>query len=95
MTLFSKLNQIKDLKSQAKQMKNMLDEQVIEVEKHGITLKMNGNNKVQSINIPENTNNEDLQKYLPELFNEAVEKNQKLMADKMRSGEISMPNLNF
>jgi len=95
MNMFSKLNQIKDLKAQAKNMQDTLSQENVEVEKNGIVLKMDGNQKVLSVNIPENMENSTIEGILPELFGDATKKVQKMMAEKMRSGEISMPNFNF
>jgi len=93
--MFSKLNQIKDLKAQAKSMQDTLSQENIEVEKRGIVLKMDGNQKVLSVKIPADLDNSTIENILPELFNDAIHKVQKMMAEKMRSGEISMPNFNF
>jgi len=93
--MFSKLNQIKDLKAQAKNMQDTLSQENVEVEKNEIVLKMDGNQKVLSIKIPENMENSTIEDTLPELFNDATKKVQKMMAEKMRNGEISMPNFNF
>lgn len=93
--MFSKLNQIKDLKAQAKSMQDTLSQENIEVEKKGIILKMDGNQKVLSVKIPEDMENSTIENVLPELFNDAVHKVQKMMAEKMRNGEIAMPDFNF
>ena len=93
--MFSKLNQIKDLKAQAKSMQDTLSQENVEVEKNGIVLKMDGNQKVLSVNIPEDMENSSIENILPELFDDATKKVQKMMAEKMRSGEIAMPNFNF
>jgi DNA-binding protein YbaB len=93
--MFSKLNQIKDLKAQAKNMQDTLAQENVEVEKKGIILKMDGNQKVLSVKIPEDMGNSTVEETLPELFNDATKKVQKMMAEKMKSGEIAMPNFNF
>jgi len=95
MNMFSKLNQIKDLKAQAKNMQDTLAQENVEVEKKGIILKMDGNQKVLSVKIPEDMENSTVEETLPELFNDATKKVQKMMAEKMKSGEIAMPNFNF
>ncbi len=95
MSLFSKLNQIKDLREQAKSMQSVLSQQIVETENHGIKIKMDGNQNVLSINIPDNMSKSDLEKYIPETFNDAVKKLQKIMAEKMKAGEISMPDFKF
>jgi DNA-binding protein YbaB len=95
MNMFSKLNQIKELKAQAKSMQNTLSQENIEVEKKGIILKMDGNQTVLSVKIPEDMENSTIESILPELFGDATKKVQKMMAEKMRNGEIAMPNFNF
>ncbi len=95
MNMFSKLNQIKDLRTQAKNMQNALSQENVAVEKKGIVLKMDGNQTVLSIKIPEDMENSTIENTLPELFNDATKKIQKIMAEKMKNGEISMPNFNF
>lgn len=95
MNIFSKLNQIKDLKAQAKSMQNTLSQETIESDKNGIILKMDGNQTVLSVKIPENMENSTIENTLPELFNDATKKVQRMMAEKMKNGEIAMPNLNF
>ena len=95
MNMFSKLNQIKDLKTQAKSKQDTLSQENVEVEKNGIVLKMDGNQKILSIKIPEDMENSTIENILPELFNDATHKVQKMMAEKMKNGEISMPNFNF
>lgn len=95
MSVFSKLNQIKDLKQQAKQMQSSLSQELVEVSRNGVVLKMDGNQKVQSINIPDGLSNKELETIIPNLFNDAILKIQKIMSDKFKSGEIKMPDLNF
>jgi DNA-binding protein YbaB len=95
MNMFSKLNQIKDLKAQAKSMQDTLSQENVEVEQRGIVLKMDGNQKVLSLSIPEDMENSTIESIIPELFSNATNKVQKMMAEKMKNGEISMPNFNF
>jgi DNA-binding protein YbaB len=95
MSLFSKLSQVKDLREQAKKMQNTLSQEIIEIENHGIKVKMDGNQNILSVNIPDGMQKPDLEKYMPEAFNDAVKKLQKLMAEKMRRGEITMPDFKF
>ena len=95
MSVFSKLNQIKDLKQQAKQMQSSLSQELVEVSRSGVVLKMDGNQKVQSLSIPDGTSNKELENIIPNLFNDAILKIQKIMSDKFKSGEIKMPDLNF
>lgn len=95
MSLFSKLNQIKDMREQAKTMQSALSQYTVGSETHGIKIKMDGNQNVLSVNIPDNMEKSDLEKYMPEVFNDAVKKLQRLMAEKMKSGELQMPDFKF
>ena len=92
MSMFSKLNQIKDLRAQAKKMRNSLSQEIVEVERSGVILKVDATQKVHSISIPEDKTSTELEKIIPELFNDSTKKIQKVMSEKMKSGEISMPN---
>lgn len=98
MSLFNKLNQIKDLKQQAKSLQNQLSEESVTVEKHGVTLVMNGNQKIVKLDInleflnPEQK--ERLEEIIKNLQNEAIGKVQRLMAEKMRSmGGLNLPGI--
>ena len=99
MTLFSKLNQIKDLKEQAKSLQNQLSQESITVDKHGVSLTMDGNQKMTGLDIgaellsPERKNR--LEETIKELHDEAIKKIQRIMAEKMRtSGNFKIPGLN-
>lgn len=81
--MFNKLKQIKDLRSQAKQMQDSLAGETTTTEKNGITIVMNGNIEVTSVIVGDNAKN-NLENNLKEAFNEAVKKTQKLMAKKMQ-----------
>ncbi|HAH04246.1 TPA: hypothetical protein DCL28_01655 [Candidatus Komeilibacteria bacterium] len=99
MTLFSKLNQIKDLKEQAKSLQNQLSQESVTVDKHGVSLTMDGNQKMTGLDIgaellsPERKNR--LEETIKELHDEAIKKIQRIMAEKMRtSGNFKIPGLN-
>jgi len=95
MSLFSKLNQIKDLKTQAKQMQDILSQETIEVEKNGIKIKMDANQKILSLSIPNGTDKSLIETTIPNLINDGNDKVRRILAEKMRSGDISIPDFKF
>lgn len=82
--MFNKLKQIKDLRSQAKQMQSALSEESVTIEKDGNKLTMNGNLEVTEIIINKDLSQEKLQDSLRSCANDAIKKVQKLMARKMQ-----------
>lgn len=95
MSLFSKLNQIKDLKSQAKQMQDVLSQETVEVERNGIKIKMDANQKILSLNINDGIEKSTIESTIPNLINDGNDKVRKILAEKMRSGDISIPDFKF
>lgn len=99
MSMFNKLKEVKDLRDQAKQLQNQLSQESVMTSAEGgkINLVMDGNQTVVSLDIdpelltPEKK--EDLEKGLRNAFNEAVKKIQRVIAQKMQSGNFKMPNL--
>lgn len=100
MTVFSKLKQFKDLRSQAKKMQNELSQETVHVEGMGgkVQLIMDGNQKVLSVDVepellaPENK--EKLQDGMRDLFNDGVKKIQRKMAQKMaKDGDLDLSSL--
>jgi DNA-binding protein YbaB len=98
MSLFSKLNQIKDLREQAKNLQNQLAQEFITVEQSGVTMTMDGNQKITKLDInselltPERK--ERLENTLINVHDEAIKKVQRLMAEKLRaSGNFNIPGL--
>ncbi|KKQ56531.1 MAG: hypothetical protein US74_C0014G0008 [Parcubacteria group bacterium GW2011_GWA2_38_13] len=83
--MFEKLKQFRDLRSKAKTIQNVLSEIIIENEASGIKLVMDGNQKIQSIKIQENLTANDVEKILPNLFNDTIKKVQRVMAEKMQA----------
>jgi len=83
--MFEKLKQFRDLRSKAKTIQNVLSEIIIENEASGIKLVMDGNQKIQSIKIQENLTAHDVEKILPNLFNDTIKKVQRVMAEKMQA----------
>ncbi|HNZ86285.1 MAG TPA: YbaB/EbfC family nucleoid-associated protein [bacterium] len=95
MSLFSKLNQIKDLRTQAKQMQNVLSQETVEVEKNGIKIKMDANQKILNLSIPDGIEKSIIESTIPNLINDGNDKVRKILAEKMRSGDISIPDFKF
>jgi len=82
--MFNKLKQLKDLRSQAKSLQNILAQETIESEKGGIKIVMNGNLEVQSVTINEDVAKSSLEGILKDLINDTIKKTQKIMARKMQ-----------
>jgi len=90
--MFNKLKQFQELKNQAKTIQNMLAAEKVEIERDGIKLVINGNQEVISLTLPENIDKNQLENRLPQIFNEAIKKVQRLMAEKISAnGGLSMP----
>lgn len=98
MSLFSQLNQIKDLKDQAKKLQNELANEVVDTESWGIKIKMNGNQEVLEVKIVDEKlleNKEKLEDRMKGAINESIKKVQQVMAKKMQSmGGLNLPGLN-
>lgn len=97
--MFNKLKQIKDLKKQAKEMQNSLSQETITCEGEGgkVKVTVDGNNKIKNISIDDQLLSpeykEKLENSLSKTINKATEDVQKIMARKVQSGDISMPNI--
>ena len=91
--MFSKLKQFKDLRHQAKQMQNALSGESTTVEKNGISITMNGNLEITSINIKEDLSKELMETTIKNLVNDVIKKTQKIMAKKMQEMG-GLPGLN-
>ena len=92
--MFNKIKHLKELRNQAKTLQGALGEKTVTVERRGVTLVMDGNQEVKSLNIPEGLSREDLQEILPKLFNEANDKVKRIMAETMRSmGGFNLPGM--
>lgn len=98
MSLFSQLKQITDLKDQAKKLQKELETEVIESEKSGIKVTINGNQEIQKIEIIDQnllTNKEKLENNTKDAINDAIKKIQMVMAKKMQSmSGFNLPGLN-
>jgi len=96
--VFEKLKQFKDLRDQAKQLKNQLAHESVFIDKDGIQLVMDGNQEALRIEVDPNLltaeNKEKLETLLCQAFNEATKKVQQLMVEKIRtSGNFNLPGL--
>ena len=97
--MFSKLKQFKDLRSQAKQMQNVLAQESVEgsAEWGKVKIKINGNQEILNVGIdPEllsADNKEKLQNAIKEATNDAIKKVQRIMAEKMRSSGFNLPGM--
>lgn len=83
--MFNKLKQLKDLRSQAKKMQNVLGQELITTEKSGIKIVMNGNLEVISIVINEDLAKDSLEGLLADSLNETIKKAQRIMAQKLQA----------
>jgi len=98
MSLFNKLNQIKDLRQQAKTLQGQLAQESVTAEKHGVALTMNGNQKLVNLDINQELlapeRKERLEELIKDLHDEAIKKVQRVMAEKMKaSGDFNIPGL--
>ena len=97
--MFNKLKQIQELRKQAKELQSNLSEENItsESEKGLIKVTVDGNHKVKNIEIDNELLNteskEKLENGLQEAYNKATDEVQSMMARKVQSGDISMPNI--
>lgn len=96
--MFSKLKQVKDMRSQAKTMENALAEETVQADVNGkVNIVMDGNQKIVSLDIDSELltpdNKERLQKDIIEVIERAQAKVKQMLMTKMRSGEIQMPDM--
>lgn len=97
--MLSKLKQYKDMRSQAKSVQSVLEKESVTSDAAGgkIRLVMNGNQKVTSLEIDNSLlspdNKTKIQQGLIDALDEATKKLQRLMAKKIQSGEMTMPDL--
>lgn len=98
MTMFSKLKQIKNIRQQAKTIQNTLSQERVETSAAWgkVKLVMNGNQEIENISIdPELLKPEkkdEVEKAVKEAVRDAIKKVQRIMATKIRDGNIKMPD---
>ena len=98
--MFNKLKQVKDLRDQAKKIQSALSEEhaVGEAAWGKVKITIDGNQKVQSVDIDDELlsvdKKEKLQESIQEAFNDAVKKIQKVMASKVKEmGGLDLPDM--
>lgn len=97
--MFNKLKQMKDLRDQAKQLKDMMAQETVQGEGSGgkIIVRMNGNQEILTLDIapellaPEHK--KEVEDGVRAAMQNAISAVQHLMAKKMQQGEINLPNL--
>ena len=100
MSMFSKLKEIKDLRSKAKTIQSMLADVHVETDAAWgkVKVKMNGNQEIESLDInPELLSPDkkfDVEKGIKDAIGDAVKKVQKIMAEKVREhGGLDLPGM--
>lgn len=97
--MFEKLKQIKDLREQAKQIKDSMGQETVRGEALGgkIMVIMDGNQEITAIDIaPELMSPEhkkEVEDGVRDAIQQAIREVQKMMARKIQRGEISLPKL--
>ena len=91
--MFNKLKQFKELRSQAQTLKEMLSSEQITVENQGVRLVMDGNQKIISLSLPAELNKEQLERQIPELFDQALKQVPRLMVQKIQASGMSLPGM--
>ena len=82
--MFNKLKQVKDLRSQAKQMQNVLSQESVTTEQNGMRMVMDGNMEVKDFTVAENVSREAVIQLVPEVVNDSIKSVQRIMAKKMQ-----------
>lgn len=83
--MFQKLRAFRDLRHAAKSLQQELATEKIELERNGIRLTLDGNLDVQSLTLPPTMSHDELQRRLPEVLNQAIDKAQRVAAEKIRA----------
>lgn len=93
--MFNKLKQFKDLRSQAKKMQKKMEEEILEKEKNGVRIKINGSNEILELDIDQEAMDDrnKLAKTIKEVFKDAMKEMQRRMAKKMLGKDIDFDAL--
>jgi DNA-binding protein YbaB len=83
--MFEKLKQIKEIRDQAKTIQAALSGETITTDKAGITIVMDGNMNVKEVKLAKEMTKAEIEKHMPDAFNDVIKKTQKVLAEKMRS----------
>lgn len=100
MSMIGKLKQFKDLRKQAKEIQGQLHEirEIGNAEGGKVTIAVDGSQTIQEVHIADEMiatgNKAKLEVAIKDAHLDAVKKIQKIMAEKMRKGEIEMPDFN-
>lgn len=70
--MFSKLKAIKDLRSQAKKLEQMLSEIVVEGASRGLTIRMNGKQEILEVRVPTDMANAEVGTHVKKAFEETL-----------------------
>ena len=87
------------MRQQGKSLQNQLAEESVTIQKHGVTLTMDGNQKITKLDINQELltveRKSRLEEAVKDAQNEAIGKVQKMMVEKMRSNpNFNIPGLN-
>ncbi len=88
--MLSKLKNLNEMRKQASQIQNQLATEKIEVNDKGNQIIMNANMEILKITINEQLDKVEKEKILKNMFNEAVKKAQRIMANKMMRNGFSL-----
>ncbi len=97
--MLNKLKQFKDIRDQAKTLQSALAEETVTVTEAGVTLVMDGNMSIKSLDIKEEMlspgKKAKLEKAMTNAFGDAMKKMQRIMAMKMKEmgGLPNIPGL--
>ncbi|PJA07565.1 hypothetical protein COX69_04385 [Candidatus Falkowbacteria bacterium CG_4_10_14_0_2_um_filter_48_10] len=83
--MFSKLKHFKELRDQAKNIRQVLGKESVKTENKGVTLTMDGNMEVSEVVIDPELNPEQIAQAVKNCVNEAIKKTQRIMAEKIQS----------
>ncbi len=82
--MFNKLKQFRDLRNQAKTLRNSLAQESVDYETNGVKITMNGNLEITKLNINTDAPKEKLENILTDAVNETIKRAQKVMAKKVQ-----------
>lgn len=98
MAVFSKLKQIKNMRSEAKKVQKTMAQETVHGEGAGgkVGVVMDGNQDILSVDIAEElltpTRKSDVEKGVKDAMAGAQKELQRVMAAKVRSGDLKLPN---
>lgn len=97
--MFQKLKQYKDLRNQSKKAQSVLEDVTVHADAVGgkIAIVMDGNQSILSLDIDESllqlSHKATIEKGVKEAIESATKKIQRAMLQKVKSGELQMPDL--